>query len=119
MLLERRIEAALVQDGYNPHRIIMQRHEIRGILFNHPTRAVALSERTLDAYINQIEINGTRQSIPYRRVVRAIQNLNLSLVLRGGQVGSRTRWSKERGGPDSGTEPYDARVSRTVPLRRV
>jgi hypothetical protein len=24
-----------------------------------------------------------------------------------------------RGGPDSGTEPYDARVSRTVPLRRV
>ena len=38
---------------------------------------------------------------------------------KGGQVGSRTRWSKERGGPDSGTEPYDARVSRTVPLRRV
>lgn len=79
VLLERRIEAALVQDGYNPHRIIMQRHEIRGILFNHPTRAVALSERTLDAYINQIERNGTRQSIPYRRVVRAIQNWNLSL----------------------------------------
>lgn len=76
VLLERRIEAALVQDGYNPHRIIMQRHEIRGILFNHPTRAVALSERTLDAYINQIERNGTR---PYRRVVRAIQNWNLSL----------------------------------------
>ena len=36
-----------------------------------------------------------------------------------GQVGLRTRWSKERGGPDSGAEPYDARVSRTVPLRRV
>ena len=36
-----------------------------------------------------------------------------------GKVGSRTRWSKERGGPYSGTEPYDARVSRTVPLRRV
>jgi len=34
-------------------------------------------------------------------------------------LGSRTRWSKERGCPDSGTEPYDARVSRTVPLRRV
>jgi len=26
---------------------------------------------------------------------------------------------KGKGGPDSGTEPYDARVSRTVPLRRV
>jgi len=33
--------------------------------------------------------------------------------------GLRTRWSKEREGPASGTEPYDARVSRTVPLRRV
>jgi hypothetical protein len=33
--------------------------------------------------------------------------------------GSRTPWSKERGGPDSGTEPYEARVSRTVPLRRL
>ncbi|KAJ6826875.1 NADH dehydrogenase subunit 1 [Iris pallida] len=26
--------------------------------------------------------------------------------------------TKEMGGPDSGTEPYDARVSHTVPLRR-
>jgi hypothetical protein len=26
---------------------------------------------------------------------------------------------KGKGGPYSGTEPYDARVSRTVPLRRV
>lgn len=33
--------------------------------------------------------------------------------------GLRTRWSKEREGPYSGTEPYDARVSRTVSLRRV
>lgn len=37
----------------------------------------------------------------------------------GRQVGLRTRWSKEREGPYSGTEPYDARVSRTVSLRRV
>ena len=33
-----------------------------------------------------------------------------------GQVGLRTRWSKERGGPDSGAEPYDARVY-TLELR--
>ncbi|CAI9775834.1 unnamed protein product [Fraxinus pennsylvanica] len=33
-----------------------------------------------------------------------------------GQVGLRTRWSKEREGPDSGTEPYDARVY-TLELR--
>jgi hypothetical protein len=31
-----------------------------------------------------------------------------------GPVGQR-----KRGGPDSRTEPYEARVSRTVPLRRV
>ncbi|KAA0058821.1 putative RNA-binding protein YlmH isoform X1 [Cucumis melo var. makuwa] len=33
---------------------------------------------------------------------------------KGGQVGSRTCWSKERGGLDVETEPYEARVSCTV-----
>ncbi|KAK4839550.1 hypothetical protein QYF36_022740 [Acer negundo] len=92
VLLERRIEAALVQDGYNPHRIIMQRHEIRGILFNHPTRAVALSERTLDAYINQIERNGTRQSIPYRRVELS----NVASKSAGIEWSSQTASKKQR-----------------------
>lgn len=36
---------------------------------------------------------------------------------RNGKVGLRT--VGQRKGPDSGTEPYDARVSRTVSLRRV
>lgn len=67
MLLETRIEAALVADGYDPLSILDRRHQIRGILFNHPTRGMALSERTLNGYLAQIERNGTRQSIPYIR----------------------------------------------------
>ncbi|OVA01197.1 hypothetical protein BVC80_721g1 [Macleaya cordata] len=79
MLLEKKIEAALVHDGYNPLRIFEARHEIRGILFNHPTRTLALSESTLDRYLGQIARNGTRQSVPYGRVVRAIRNYDLTL----------------------------------------
>ena len=59
----------------------------------------------------------------YRKVTRPVggrkERKRLPRNKKGGQVGSRTRWSKEGGGPYSGTEPYDARVSRTVPLRRV
>lgn len=79
MQLEKKIEAALVHDGYHPLRVFQSRHEIRGILFNHPTRAIALSERTLTGYLSEINRNGTRQSIPYSRVVRAILNFDLSL----------------------------------------
>jgi hypothetical protein len=33
-----------------------------------------------------------------------------------GQVGSRAHWSKERGGPDSGTEPYMALLAFSLAL---
>lgn len=77
--IERNIEAALVFDGYHPDRIRGRINEIRGILFTHPTRVLLLSEQTLDRYLNEIETNGTRQSTPYMRVVRAIHNSNLIL----------------------------------------
>ncbi|CDP17418.1 unnamed protein product [Coffea canephora] len=77
MLLEKRIEAALVRDGYAPDSIFAKRGEIRGIVLNHPTRGVALSESTLNRYLSQIERDGTRLSTPYSRVMRAIGNLNL------------------------------------------
>lgn len=64
VLVEKKIEAALVHDGYNPISVVIKRHEIRTILFNHPTRASVLSERTLDSFLDQIARNGTRQSIP-------------------------------------------------------
>ena len=59
--------------------------------------------------------------IPPKKTYPAVINNSVCLPKnrKGRQVGSRTPWSKERGGPYSGTEPYDARVSRTVPLRRV
>ncbi len=79
MLLEKRIEAALVADGYDSYRILEKIHEIRGLLFNHPTQGVALAQRTLDGYLCHIERYGTRQSIPYIRVVSAIRNLTLLL----------------------------------------
>ena len=77
--IERNIEAALVFDGYHPDRIRLRINEIRGILFTHPTRVLLLSEHTLDGYLNEIQTNGTRQSVPYLRVVRAIRNSNLLL----------------------------------------
>ena len=75
--IEIKIEAALVDDGYNREDILRKRAAIRGILFNRGVNA--LSERTLDEYLGQIERNGTRRSTPYRNVSRAIQNFDLIL----------------------------------------
>lgn len=77
--IERHVEAALVGDGYAPDQIRLRISQIREILFAHPTRMLLLSERTLARYLNELETNGTRQSIPYRRVVRAIRNHDISL----------------------------------------
>ena len=78
--IERHIEAALVADGYDPHRIRFRIREIRELLFSHPTRYdLLLSERTLDRYLDEIHNNGTRQSHPYQRVVRAIESFRLIL----------------------------------------
>lgn len=77
--IERHIEAALVFDGNDPDRIRGRINEIREILFTHPSRMLLLSEQTLDRYLNEIETNGTRQSAPYMRLVRAIRNFNLIL----------------------------------------
>lgn len=79
VLLEKKIEAALVFDGYAPDQILFRIDQIRGILFLHPTRSILLSERTLDRYLHEIEIHGTRQSVPYTRVVRAVQRADLLL----------------------------------------
>lgn len=79
MLLEKIIEAALVRDGYAPEALMEKRAQIRGLLFNHPTRGLALSENTLNRYLSQIERDGTRLSTPYSRVIRAIENYNLFL----------------------------------------
>lgn len=77
MQLEKKIEAALVHDGVNPINIKNGRHQIRGVVF-YP-RGTALSERTLNAYFSQIERNGTRQSVPFQRLLRALRNHHINL----------------------------------------
>nr|YP_010520508.1 cytochrome c oxidase subunit 2 [Camellia nitidissima]UXP75798.1 cytochrome c oxidase subunit 2 [Camellia nitidissima] len=77
MLIEKRVEAALIHDGYNPLSVLAKRHEIRGIIF-YP-RGTSLSEPTLSRHINQIQNWGTRESIPYRKIMGALRAYNISL----------------------------------------
>lgn len=79
-ILERYMEAALVDDGYSRHSIIANLREIRGILSS--PRGRLLSERTLNLfvlYLTQIREHGTRQSLPYRRICEAVQRYDLLL----------------------------------------
>ncbi|KAG8362773.1 hypothetical protein BUALT_BualtUnG0042400 [Buddleja alternifolia] len=76
-LIEKRVEAALVQDGFRPENILSQRHIMRGILFFN-ARGMAFSEPTFFSYLNKIQRDGTRASLPYVRVLRAIDNYDLS-----------------------------------------
>lgn len=77
MEIERNIEVALVADGYSPQVIFEKRHEIRGFLFYPNGRA--LSQNTYGDYLAQITHLGTRASVPYNRVVRAIKYCSLLL----------------------------------------
>ena len=75
--IERLIEAALVQSGFNPSRILENRHRIRGILF-YP-RGTALSVTTYTSYLQQISSEGTLGTRLYQRILRAIHNYDLWL----------------------------------------
>ena len=76
-VIEKKVEAALVSDGFHPNTILAKRGQIRGILF-YP-RAKLLSDKTYLDYVKSIDHEGTRACIPYRRVVRAIQDHELFL----------------------------------------
>ena len=71
MLLEKRIEAALSSDGYRAQTIIFKRFEIRDVLF-YRRDGQPFSSQTLRRYLSQIATNGTRGSLPYRKVVNGI-----------------------------------------------
>lgn len=73
--IEKHIEAALVDDGYSRQVVFEKRHQIRGFLFYPNGRA--LSENAYAGYLNQILNLGTRQSVPYRRVIGAIHHYDL------------------------------------------
>nr|GLL42452.1 cytochrome c biogenesis FC [Ipomoea trifida] len=80
VVVERHIEAALVADGFHPNSIMARFREIRGYI--HCPHGELLSPRTYVSYVTQIMERGTRQSVPYRRVLQAIQNYDILLERR-------------------------------------
>lgn len=78
LLVERSVEAALVSDGFPPQAIVDQYRDIRGVL--HSPQGRLLGVRTYESYVTQIMERGTRESVPYRRVLSAIRSLAILLV---------------------------------------
>jgi hypothetical protein len=78
MLLETRVEAALIGDGCRAEDLIRKRFEVRDVLF-YKRGGEPLAAQTLRRYLSEIDNTGTRSSVPYRRVVRAIQNSDICL----------------------------------------
>ena len=77
MLVERHVEAALVDDGFHPNSIGLRYNQIRGAL--HSPQGELLSERAYQSYVTQIRERGTRNSVPYRRILSQIRNYDLLL----------------------------------------
>ncbi|KAL6491688.1 hypothetical protein OROGR_034174 [Orobanche gracilis] len=76
-MIERRVEAALVHHGFDPRSIILNRHELRGILF-YP-RGRALSVRSYRSYLRDIERLGTIETRAFQRILRSIRDFYLFL----------------------------------------
>ena len=77
--IEKSVEAALLENGFNAERIRQQLNEIRGVLFCHPKRYSLLSFDTLGRYLNEIERGGARSSTPYRKVMQKISRYDIVL----------------------------------------
>nr|QXI86857.1 ATPase subunit 1 [Lactuca serriola]QXI86899.1 ATPase subunit 1 [Lactuca serriola] len=82
VFIERSVEQALLQDGWGAGSILAQYTSIRGIV--HTPQGRLLSPRTYESYVSQINEQGTRQSVPYRRIYRALNNFDLVLERAGG-----------------------------------
>ncbi|KAL8554324.1 hypothetical protein ACS0TY_002491 [Phlomoides rotata] len=78
IVVEESIETALVEDGYRPDAILAKRHQIRGFMF-YPL-GTFFSEQTYVGYVRSIDNLGTRESVPYKRVIQAIENYDLFIV---------------------------------------
>lgn len=77
VIVERRVEAALVADGFHPLSILDRYRDIRHYL--HSPQGELMTPRTYQSYVNQIMEHGTRQSLPYQRVIRAIHHSHILL----------------------------------------
>lgn len=73
------IENELVAGGVNPAMIAENRGNLRDLLFYHKTHEnELLSPQTIHRYVASIRENGTRDSIPYRKVLRAVNRGDIS-----------------------------------------
>lgn len=79
--IENTVEAALVQDGFHSENLFYKINEIRSVMF-YPQGKV-LSHETYLSYVRDIDANGTRASLPYRRVLNAIRRYDLFILKRG------------------------------------
>lgn len=77
VLIEKKMERALLSDGFSRESVFTKRHQIRGLLF-YP-RGAPLSESTYRGYLDFMDNYGTHRSVPYRRIMEAIYNKDLSL----------------------------------------
>lgn len=77
VLIEKKIEKALLSDRYSPQEILRERHKIRANLF-YPHGA-PLSMRTYQQYHNLMEKHGTHRTGPYCRLAEAIYQGDISL----------------------------------------
>nr|YP_010380953.1 cytochrome c oxidase subunit 2 [Stylosanthes pilosa]UDH54838.1 cytochrome c oxidase subunit 2 [Stylosanthes pilosa] len=76
-IVETSIEAALVDDGFSPQSILLRYPQIRGYL--HSPSGDLMAARTYQSFANQIMGLGTRESVPYQRVIQAIHRSHILL----------------------------------------
>lgn len=74
-VIEKTVESALVQKGSDPATILSNMNKIRGFMF-YP-QGKALSHATYLSHLKSIDSDGTLASIPYRRVLKAIEHCDL------------------------------------------
>lgn len=75
--IDKHMEAALVEDGYSRQMVFEKRNKIRGFFLYPKGRALDLD--TYKGHLDQIENWGTRQSVPYRYIRRALTHYDLIL----------------------------------------
>lgn len=76
ILVEKKIEAALVYDGFPPQSILARAPDIRSLLF-YNGNGKPFSVSTLNNYLDIIERKGTRESLPYKKVLKAIKKFDI------------------------------------------
>lgn len=80
-IIDRRIQDVLINDGYSALSVLAKRGQLRDLIF-YRGDTEPLSEATLNRYLGQISTLGTRDSLPYQKILRAIRNLNIILYRR-------------------------------------